>query len=140
MSASTPLGATVANPGGTAGGTNSNLGNTGTGTGAGSGVGGSGSGAHGGYGSGAGGNAHGGSVHGAGVTGGGAGVGQQQRSVAFGGAPMGVGGAGGRGPDEKKPGKVKAVTSAVEREGNLRALLGEAPLVLPPVIGHNVRD
>ena len=135
MSASTPLGATVANPGGTAGGTNSNLGNTGTGTGAGSGVGGSGSGAHGGYGSGAGSNAH-----GAGVTGGGAGVGQQQRSVAFGGAPMGVGGAGGRGPDEKKPGKVKAVTSAVEREGNLRALLGEAPLVLPPVIGHNVRD
>ena len=139
LSASTPLGATVANPGGTAGGTNSNLGNTGTGTGAGSGVGGSGSGAHGGYGSGAGGNAHGGSVHGAGVTGG-AGVGQQQRSVAFGGAPMSVGGAGGRGPDEKKPGKVKAVTSAVEREGNLRALLGEAPLVLPPVIGHNVRD
>ena len=136
LSASTPLGATVANPGGTAGGTNSNLGNTGTGAGgSGSGVGGSGSGAHGGYGSGAGSNAH-----GAGVTGGGAGVGQQQRSVAFGGAPMGVGGAGGRGPDEKKPGKVKAVTSAVEREGNLRALLGEAPLVLPPVIGHNVRD
>ena len=144
--ASTPLGATVANPGGTAGGPNSNLGNTNTGTGTGSGagtgsgVGGSGSGTHGGYGSGAGGNAHGGSVHGAGVTGGGAGGGQQQRSVAFGGAPMGVGGAGGRGPDEKKPGKVKAVTSAVEREGNLRALLGEAPLVLPPVIGHNVRD
>ena len=140
LSAGTPLGATVANPGGTAGGTNSNLGNTGTGAGgSGSGVGGSGSGAYGGYGSGAGGNAHAGSVHGAGVVGGGAGVGQQ-RSVAFGGAPMGVGGAGGRGSDEKKPGKVKAVTSAVEREGNLRALLGEAPLVLPPVIGHNVRD
>ena len=135
FSASTPLGSAVANPGGT----NSNLGATNSGVG-GSGGSGSGSGAHSSYGSGAGGSAHGGSVHGAGVTGGAAGGGQQQRSVAFGGAPMGVGGAGGRGPDEKKPGKVKAVTSAVEREGNLRALLGEAPLVLPPVIGHNVRD
>ena len=70
-----------------------------------------------------------------------AGAGSQQRAMAFGGAPMGIGGgAGGRGQSEKKPGKVKAVTSAVEREGNLRALLGDAPLVLPPVIGHNVRN
>ena len=69
-----------------------------------------------------------------------AGATSQQRSMAFGGPPMGIGGAGGRGQDEKKPGKVKAVTSAVEREGNLRALLGDAPLVLPPVIGHNVRN
>ena len=71
-----------------------------------------------------------------------AGAGSQQRAMAFGGAPLGIGGAGagGRGQSEKKPGKVKAVTSAVEREGNLRALLGDAPLVLPPVIGHNVRN
>ena len=34
--------------------------------------------------------------------------------------------------------RVKAVTSAVEREGNLRALLGRSPAVLPQVIGHNV--
>ena len=69
-----------------------------------------------------------------------AGASSQQRAMAFGGAPLGIGGAGGRGQSEKKPGKVKAVTSAVEREGNLRALLGDAPLVLPPVIGHNVRN
>lgn len=38
-----------------------------------------------------------------------------------------------------KRAKVKTVTSAVEREGNLKALLGDAPLLLPDVIGHNVR-
>lgn len=38
-----------------------------------------------------------------------------------------------------KQAKVKTVTSAVERDGNLKALLGDAPLVLPEVIGHNVR-
>lgn len=38
-----------------------------------------------------------------------------------------------------KHAKVKTVTSAVERDGNLRALLGEAPLTLPDVIGFNVR-
>ena len=49
------------------------------------------------------------------------------------------GGAGGQGK-QRKAAKVQAVTSAVERDGNLKALLGEAPLVLPSVIGHNVRD
>lgn len=82
----------------------------------------------------------GGSAQGAGGGGNMAGASSQQRAMAFGGAPLGIGGAGGRGQSEKKPGKVKAVTSAVEREGNLRALLGDAPLVLPPVIGHNVRN
>lgn len=38
-----------------------------------------------------------------------------------------------------KAAKVKTVTSAVEREGNLKALLGDAPLLLPDIIGHNVR-
>lgn len=38
-----------------------------------------------------------------------------------------------------KAAKVKTVTSAVEREGNLKALLGDAPLLLPDVIGFNVR-
>ena len=33
----------------------------------------------------------------------------------------------------------KAATSAVEREGNIHALLGDAPLVNPGVIGFNVR-
>ena len=35
--------------------------------------------------------------------------------------------------------RVRAVTSAVERNGNLRALLGDAPAVLPDVIGDDVR-
>ena len=51
--------------------------------------------------------------------------------------PMGAGGRGGQG---KSRAKVKAVTSAVERDGNLEALLGQSPLVLPTVIGHNVRE
>lgn len=38
----------------------------------------------------------------------------------------------------RKVARVKAVTSAVERDGNLRALLGRAPAVLPGVIGRNV--
>ena len=38
-----------------------------------------------------------------------------------------------------KAAKVKTVTSAAEREGNLKALLGDAPLLLPDIIGHNVR-
>ena len=57
--------------------------------------------------------------------------------MAVGGAPMA--GAAGNGNNDRKSSKVKAVTSAVERDGNLRALLGEAPLVLPPVIGDDVR-
>ena len=40
---------------------------------------------------------------------------------------------------DKAAAKVKTVTSAVEREGNLKALLGDAPLLLPEVIGYNVR-
>lgn len=49
---------------------------------------------------------------------------------------------GGRGQNKRggdKAAKVKTVTSAVEREGNLKALLGDAPLLLPDIIGHNVR-
>lgn len=52
--------------------------------------------------------------------------------------PMGAGANRGRGRD-KSSSKVRTVTSAVERDGNLKALLGEAPLLLPAVIGHNVR-
>ena len=66
----------------------------------------------------------------------------QARSTTVAGGPMAMGtggGAGGQG-NQRKAAKVQAVTSAVEREGNLKALLGEAPLVLPNVIGHNVRD
>lgn len=44
-----------------------------------------------------------------------------------------------QGQRNSKQTKVKTVTSAVERDGNLKALLGDAPLVLPEVIGHNVR-
>lgn len=50
------------------------------------------------------------------------------------GAPMSQG----RGKDDKKQ-RPQAVTSAVEREGNIHALLGDAPLVNPGVIGFNVR-
>lgn len=61
------------------------------------------------------------------------------RPAGIAGAPMGMAG---RNQDRKEGGKipkVKTVTSAVEREGNLKALLGDAPLLLPEVIGHNVR-
>lgn len=67
------------------------------------------------------------------------------RPVVAGGAPVaggrsGAGGAGNGGKRKRtKATKVQAVTSAVERDGNLQELLGEAPLVLPSVIGHNVR-
>lgn len=60
-----------------------------------------------------------------------------------GGAPMAYGAGGGpagNGGQKRNSGKVQAVTSAVERNDNLRALLGEGPLVLPSVIGDNVRD
>ena len=54
---------------------------------------------------------------------------------------MGIAGAGqSQQGKQRKAAKVQAVTSAVERDGNLRALLGEAPLVLPSVIGNNVRE
>ena len=127
VSTGTPLGTTQPTPGA---GSGSNAGGSHAG---GSHGGGSGQGGHAGSGTTSGGSAQ-------GVGGNMAGASSQQRSMAFGGPPLGIGGAGGRGQSEKKPGKVKAVTSAVEREGNLRALLGDAPLVLPPVIGHNVRN
>lgn len=41
---------------------------------------------------------------------------------------------------EKNSAKVRTVTSAVERDGNLKALLGDAPLLLPSIIGHNVKS
>ena len=49
-------------------------------------------------------------------------------------------GAAGRDRKQGKRGRVQAVTSAVEREGNLKALLGEAPEVVPGVIGAWVRE
>ncbi|WNI12880.1 hypothetical protein RIU96_11905 [Corynebacterium sp. Z-1] len=58
------------------------------------------------------------------------------RATAFGG-PIGPGGHGANGGSRKR--RVRAVTSAVERNGNLRALLGDAPAVLPDVIGDDVR-
>lgn len=61
-----------------------------------------------------------------------------QRGGVVAGHPM----MGGRGQNKRsgdKAAKVKTVTSAVEREGNLKALLGDAPLLLPDIIGHNVR-
>ncbi|MDK8364295.1 hypothetical protein [Corynebacterium sp. UMB10119B.1] len=61
-------------------------------------------------------------------------AGQQGQRGGFMGAPMSQG----RGKDDKKQ-RPKAVTSAVEREGNIHALLGDAPLVNPGVIGFNVR-
>ena len=59
-------------------------------------------------------------------------------SYAAGAGPMAAGANRGRGRD-KSGSKVRTVTSAVERDGNLKALLGDAPLLLPTVIGHNVR-
>lgn len=49
-------------------------------------------------------------------------------------------GMGARGGKQQKRGRVQAVTSAVEREDNLKALLGEAPEVVPGVIGAWVRE
>ena len=64
--------------------------------------------------------------------------GQGARGGAFAAGPMAAGANRGRGRD-KSGSKVRTVTSAVERDGNLKALLGDAPLLLPAVIGHNVR-
>ncbi len=91
-----------------------------------------------------------------GVGTGGSGVGASSRGAGLPGAPGSAGagssnarafpvggpaGATGRGADrDRKPNRVKAVTSAVERDGNLRALLGEAPALLPDVIGENVKE
>lgn len=49
-------------------------------------------------------------------------------------------GAANRGGASAKAGKVQAVTTAVERDKNLRDLLGEAPPVVPGVIGDWVRE
>lgn len=75
------------------------------------------------------------------VGGGAAGNGQTGARGAVAGGP-GMYGAGQRkaGTGNGKRGKVQAVTSAVEREGNLKALLGEAPEVVPGVIGAWVRQ
>lgn len=75
------------------------------------------------------------------VGGGAAGGGQAGGRGAVAGGP-GMYGAGrrGTGAGSGKRGKVQAVTSAVEREGNLKALLGEAPEVVPGVIGAWVRQ
>lgn len=75
------------------------------------------------------------------VAGGAAGGGQAGGRGAVAGGP-GMYGAGrrGAGVGSGKRGKVQAVTSAVEREGNLKALLGEAPEVVPGVIGAWVRQ
>ena len=57
----------------------------------------------------------------------------------YGMGPAAGAGRGGRNGQQKR-GRVQAVTSAVEREGNLKALLGEAPEVVPGVIGAWVRE
>ena len=79
-----------------------------------------------------------GQVPGAAAAGAGTGAAAGGRGGVMAAGPMGA--AGGRGQGQgKAQAKVKAVTSAVERDGNLEALLGQSPLVLPTVIGNNVR-
>lgn len=73
------------------------------------------------------------------VSGGQAGASQTGARGAVAGGP-GMYGAGQKSAGKQKRGKVHAVTSAVEREGNLKALLGEAPEVVPGVIGAWVRQ
>lgn len=56
--------------------------------------------------------------------------------------PM-MGGAGQQGQGtgtNSKPSRAKAVTTAIQREGNQKALLGERRPVVPGVIGAWVRD
>jgi len=125
--------------------------NTGSGPGLGAGsgaTGGSGNiGAHGaGTGAGVGAGAHGagssgtsGTYAAAGTAGGNAQNGQGVRGGAVAAGPMGAAGANRSRGRDKSSAKVRTVTSAVERDGNLKALLGDAPLLLPSVIGHNVR-
>ncbi|MDR7354087.1 hypothetical protein CFELI_13400 [Corynebacterium felinum] len=130
-----------------AGGAYSTGGLRGNGTGSGSGSGsGSGRGGHvggGGTGSGTGSNA------GQGSSGAGAAGSSGRGSTMMGGAPMGgtgTGGAGGAGGRENRRrttprtrrGGVKGILQQAEREGNLRDLLGDAPKVVPRVIGADV--
>lgn len=79
-----------------------------------------------------------GSAYAAGAHGAASQNGHGARGGAVAAGPMAAGANRGRGRD-KSGSKVRTVTSAVERDGNLKALLGDAPLLLPAVIGHNVR-
>lgn len=79
-----------------------------------------------------------GSAYAAGAHGAASQNGHGARGGAVAAGPMATGANRGRGRD-KSGSKVRTVTSAVERDGNLKALLGDAPLLLPTVIGHNVR-
>ena len=74
-----------------------------------------------------------------GASGGGS-AGAGARGAVAGGPGMYGAGQRGAGAANRKRGKVQAVTSSVEREGNLKALLGEAPEVVPGVIGAWVRQ
>ncbi|UDL79256.1 hypothetical protein [Corynebacterium uberis] len=68
-----------------------------------------------------------------------AGVGAS-RSASAGRGMVPMMGAANPGAQNKKRGPVKAVTSKVERKGNLKALLGDPEPVVPGVIGAWVRD
>ena len=144
---------------GVSGGVGAGVGGVGAGGRAGAGAGGSGAlGARGGFSTppGAGGGAGSGGVgpapgNGAGAGTGGVAAGSPGANPRTGGATGGAGAGGyGVGPaagagrggrnGQNKRGRVQAVTSAVEREGNLKALLGEAPEVVPGVIGAWVRE
>lgn len=81
----------------------------------------------------------GGAFVGTGASGGGS-AGAGARGAIAGGPGMYGAGQRGAGAANRKRGKVQAVTSSVEREGNLKALLGEAPEVVPGVIGAWVRQ
>ena len=138
-------GASSLGPGiGTGAGTGAGAGsNAGTGQGANGvrpGIGGTGAGGTGAGGTGAGGTGAtgAGSSYAAGAHGAASQNGHGARGGAFAAGPMAAGTNRGRGRD-KSGSKVRTVTSAVERDGNLKALLGDAPLLLPAVIGHNVR-
>lgn len=76
---------------------------------------------------------------GAGLRAGGGGVAAAQgmRSHTFMGPMTGTAGAGGRGGQRNK--KIKTITSSVEENENLRALLGDRPPVVPGVIGSWAR-
>ena len=132
-----PLSAGSGAGSGTGAGTGSHAGPGHGATGSRPGIGGTGAGGTGGFG-GAGAHGAGSSYVAAGAHGAGNQNGHGARGGAFAAGPMAAGANRGRGRD-KSGSKVRTVTSAVERDGNLKALLGDAPLLLPAVIGHNVR-
>ena len=78
-------------------------------------------------------------LHGAGTGAAAAGQHTQARSTGMTAAPMAMGTGSGQG-QQRKATKFKAVTSAVEREGNIEALLGQSEPVLPDVIDHRGRE